>query len=64
MNAYPIPTILKLNFPFFLEIFMFCQIDTTVSCTDSRLSARSADRRLTKRLDEKQLFAAGTDLIV
>jgi hypothetical protein len=64
MNTYPIPTILKLNFPFFLKIFMFCQIDLAVSCTFSRLSGRRADRRLTKRLHEKLLFAAGTDFII
>jgi hypothetical protein len=55
MNDYPIPTILKLNFPFFLRIFMFYQTGSAVSCTD---------RRLIKKLNGKPLFAAETALII
>jgi hypothetical protein len=55
MDDCPIPIILKLNFPFFLRIFMFSQTGPAVSCTD---------RHLIKKLNDKLLFPAGTALTI
>jgi hypothetical protein len=58
MNAYPVPTILKLNFSFFLRMFMLCQTGPSVSFTDSHLSA--PDQKIIK----KPLFGAGRNRII